>query len=68
MNAGNCNHRRYIPDLVDIVRSRTAVPSEVLTQLEPISDAIEAYKTFDQKKIGWVKVELVPQEGKQAAA
>jgi threonine dehydrogenase-like Zn-dependent dehydrogenase len=29
--------------------------------LEPISNAIEAYKEFDRREPGWVKVELRPQ-------
>jgi threonine dehydrogenase-like Zn-dependent dehydrogenase len=57
---GNCNHRRYIPQLVDLVASGSFDPSQVLTKREPVTDAIEAYKQFDQRKAGWVKVELVP--------
>lgn len=33
---------------------------QVLTEVEPLSNVIEAYKTFDQRTPGWVKVELVP--------
>jgi threonine dehydrogenase-like Zn-dependent dehydrogenase len=57
---GNCNHRRYIPKLVDLVASGTFDPAQVLTVKEPITDAIEAYKQFDQRKAGWIKVELTP--------
>jgi threonine dehydrogenase-like Zn-dependent dehydrogenase len=32
----------------------------VLTQTEPLVDAIEAYKAFDRRESGWVKVELRP--------
>jgi threonine dehydrogenase-like Zn-dependent dehydrogenase len=35
-------------------------PAEVLTQTEPIISAIEAYKLFDRRAPGWVKVELKP--------
>lgn len=57
---GNCNHRKYIPKLVDIVQSGIVTPTEVLTQVEPMTSIIEAYKAFDQRKPGWVKAELVP--------
>jgi threonine dehydrogenase-like Zn-dependent dehydrogenase len=57
---GNCNHRRYIPMLVELVRTGAIDPAMVLTQREPITDAIEAYKSFDRRKSGWVKVELKP--------
>jgi threonine dehydrogenase-like Zn-dependent dehydrogenase len=35
-------------------------PAGVLTQTEPLTDAIEAYKAFDRRESGWVKVELKP--------
>jgi threonine dehydrogenase-like Zn-dependent dehydrogenase len=61
MKAGNCNHRRYIPELLDLVQAGTIDPSAVLTQLEPVMNAIEAYKQFDRRSPGWIKVELMPQ-------
>ena len=60
INMGNCNHRKYIPKLVRMVRNGTVRPSLVLTQKEPVTDAIEAYKAFDKREAGWIKVELVP--------
>ncbi|MBW4698210.1 MAG: glutathione-dependent formaldehyde dehydrogenase [Aphanocapsa lilacina HA4352-LM1] len=57
---GNCNHRKYIPMLVDLVRNGTVEPSKILTQVEPMLSAIDAYKAFDLRQPGWVKVELVP--------
>jgi threonine dehydrogenase-like Zn-dependent dehydrogenase len=40
---GNCNHRKYIPKLVDLIRTDVVNPSSVLTNLEPLTSAIEAY-------------------------
>ena len=57
---GNCNHRKYIPMLIDIVRNGTIDPAKVLTQREPVTDAISAYKAFDARRSGWIKVELEP--------
>lgn len=58
LQMGNCPHRRYIPDLVELVRSGTIDPTQILTQTEPLTGAIEAYKAFDAHQPGWVKVEL----------
>jgi threonine dehydrogenase-like Zn-dependent dehydrogenase len=58
INMGNCNHRRYIPKLVDMVRVGRFDPQTILTQQEPLTDAIEAFKAFDQRLKGWIKVEL----------
>lgn len=57
---GNCPHRRYIPRLINMVNEGRVDPTQVLTQIEPLADAIEAYKSFDQRRTGWVKVELEP--------
>jgi threonine dehydrogenase-like Zn-dependent dehydrogenase len=57
---GNCNHRRYIPMLIDLVRRGTVNPSKILTQTEPLMSAIEAYKAFDTRRPGWLKVKLEP--------
>ncbi|MEO5702974.1 MAG: zinc-dependent alcohol dehydrogenase [Gammaproteobacteria bacterium] len=59
INMGNCNHRKYIPMLVEMVRSGVIDPADVLTQREPLTSAIEAYKAFDRRAPGWIKVELV---------
>ncbi len=57
---GNCNHRRYVPELVEMTRSGRIDPKAVLTQRGPLSAAIDAYKAFDRREAGWTKVELRP--------
>lgn len=67
MHMGNCPHRKYLPLLVEMVRNGTVDPTQVLTEVEPLTSAIEAYKAFDQRQPGWVKVQLDPakvQQGK----
>ena len=64
---GNCNHRKYIPRLLDLVRAGVVEPAQVLTQVEPMTDVIEAYKLFDRRTPGWVKVMLEPQMARRAA-
>lgn len=60
VKAGSCNHRRYIPELIRLVQSNQIDPRTILTQREPLVSAIDAYKTFDERAGGWVKVELKP--------
>lgn len=59
LRVGNCNHRRYVPDLVNKVKSNVIDPRDVLTQREPFTSVIDAYKHFDRREPGWVKVELL---------
>jgi threonine dehydrogenase-like Zn-dependent dehydrogenase len=58
VNMGNCNHRKYIPRLVDLVRSGAVTPQTLLTRHEPLGSALDAYKQFDLRKNGWLKVAL----------
>ncbi len=60
LKMGNCNHRKYIPVLIELVRSGAVNPSEVLTHVGPLTGAIEAYQNFDKREPGWVKVKLEP--------
>ena len=60
MNMGACNHRKYIPMLVDMVRAGVIDPTVVMTHMEPLMSAIDAYKAFDAHQPGWIKVELEP--------
>jgi threonine dehydrogenase-like Zn-dependent dehydrogenase len=68
VKAGNTPHRKYLPHLVDLVASGVIDPAQVLTQTEPLTDAIEAYKAFDRRESGWVKVELKPAGEERKAA
>lgn len=65
---GNCNHRKYIPLLIEYVQSGLMDPSRILTQLEPITSSIAAYKAFDERQPGWVKVELSPRDQEATTA
>jgi len=67
VNMGNCNHRATIPMLVDLVRSGMVDPAEILTQTAPLASAIDAYKAFDRREPGWVKVKLEPETELAAA-
>jgi len=58
VNAGNCNYRAYIPQLVEMVRIGQIDPLEVLTKVEPLTNVIHAYEQFDKRESGWIKTEL----------
>jgi threonine dehydrogenase-like Zn-dependent dehydrogenase len=57
---GNCHHRAYIPKLLQMVQSGIFDPTQILTQKEPITNIVEAYKQFDIREPGWIKVALKP--------
>lgn len=60
LTGGNCNHRKYISKLVDLVQNGTLDPTMILTEREPMTDALSAYKLFNERRPGWIKVELTP--------
>ena len=60
INGGNCNHRAYVPKLLEMVRTGVIDPVRVLTKVQPMTNAIEAYEHFDRREAGWIKTELKP--------
>ncbi|MDN5750387.1 MAG: alcohol dehydrogenase catalytic domain-containing protein [Pseudonocardia sp.] len=58
VNMGNCNHRAVTPPLLDKVASGVIDPSVILTEQEPMTDVIDAYRVFDEQGPGWIKVAL----------
>ncbi|RAY10928.1 glutathione-dependent formaldehyde dehydrogenase [Actinomadura craniellae] len=58
VQAGTCNHRRYIPRLLSKIASGAADPTTVITQQEGLVSAIDAYQAFDRREPGWTKVAL----------
>jgi threonine dehydrogenase-like Zn-dependent dehydrogenase len=60
VKAGNCNHRKYLPRLIELVQSGIIDPAMVLTNVESVGNAIEAYEAFDKREPGWIKIELKP--------
>lgn len=62
LRMGNCNHRKYIPLLLELVASGVVDPLKILSHQEPLINAIDAFKAFDQREPGWIKVELEPKK------
>jgi threonine dehydrogenase-like Zn-dependent dehydrogenase len=60
IKGGNCNHLRYAAKLLEFVRAGVIRPERILTKHEPLTDVIDAYRHFDVREPGWIKVELRP--------
>lgn len=60
LKMGNCNHRTIIPKLVELVREGGFDPLSVLTHREPLTHVLDAYRAFDAREPGWIKVKLEP--------
>ena len=58
VNGGNCHHRRYIPELLELVKTGVVDPQKVITQMEQLRMGIEADREFDRRESGWIKEEL----------
>lgn len=58
VNMGNCNHRKYLHELIDIVASGQMGLSANLTQEETFDSIIDAYRAFDRREPGWIKVAI----------
>lgn len=62
IRAANCSHRKYIPELIQLIEDQKFHPSSILTKHEDLKDVVKCYEQFDKRKPGWVKVELDPSE------
>ncbi|HET9092974.1 MAG TPA: zinc-dependent alcohol dehydrogenase [Acidimicrobiales bacterium] len=59
LKMGNCNHRRYLPELIDLVASGRLSLSPNVTQQETFDTILDAYRAFDRREPGWVKVAVL---------
>lgn len=60
LQMGNCNHRKYIPMLMELVKTGAVDPELYISNVEPFDSVLDAYRAFDERQPGWIKVELVP--------
>ncbi len=58
LKAGNCPHRKYIPKLLQLVRSGVVDSAALISQHVPFDQILDAYRAFDTRSPGWVKVGL----------
>ena len=55
---GNCPHKKYVAKLLNIVQAGVIDPTKILSQEMPLIDIVDAYKKFDLREEGWIKVAL----------
>jgi len=60
IKTGQTHVHRYVPKLLDYIRSGKIDPSFVVTHRMPLSDAPRGYQMFREKKDGCIKVVLDP--------
>jgi threonine dehydrogenase-like Zn-dependent dehydrogenase len=60
IKTGQTHVQKYVPELLELVRSGKIDPSFVVTHRVPLSEAPEAYHLFREKKDGCIKVVLDP--------
>lgn len=58
INMGNGNHPRYIRELLSKVVAGLVDPSKMVTQHEPLTDIMTAYREIDLRSPGWLKVAI----------
>lgn len=58
IRTGNCNHRKYIPHLLQLTATGVVDPADILSHEEHFEKVLEAYKAFDKRMPGWIKVGL----------
>ena len=66
VRTGNCNHRKYLPRLVELVRSGVMRPEQFFTQQVPFTSAMDAYHHFDRHESGWLKSEARARQSAQS--
>lgn len=58
LRTGNRNHRRYVPELLDLVATDAVDPAVFVTQHEKPTTAVDAYESCDHREEGWIKTVL----------
>ncbi len=56
LRSGMCPMQRYWPELLDHIQARRIDPTFIITHRIHLNDVAEAYKTFDKKEDGMIKV------------
>jgi len=56
LRMGNCNHHKYIPYLLKLVQEGAFDLVPFITQTISLSTIVDAYKHFDRRDEGWLKV------------
>jgi len=60
VGTGQANVKAYNRQLRDLIHAGKAKPSFIVSHNLPLTDAVDAYKHFDERDSGWTKVVLKP--------
>jgi threonine dehydrogenase-like Zn-dependent dehydrogenase len=60
MRMGQCNVKRYMPHLLEHIRSGRLDPKAIITHRLPLDAGPDAYRMFASKKDECIKCVLVP--------
>lgn len=60
MRMGQCNVRRYMPELLDHIQNGRVEAKSIITHRIPLEDVDMAYRIFAQKKDDCIKAILIP--------
>ena len=60
LGTGQCNVKRYTAQLRDLIIAGRAKPGVVVSHRLPLDEAPDAYRRFDRREDGYVKVILQP--------
>jgi threonine dehydrogenase-like Zn-dependent dehydrogenase len=61
LRAAQCNVKRYMPHLLELIRSRVLDPKAIISHRFPLEEAAHAYRIFAEKRDECVKCVLIPQ-------
>jgi threonine dehydrogenase-like Zn-dependent dehydrogenase len=67
MRMGQCNVKRYMPLLLEHVRSGALDAKGLITHRFPLEYAPDAYRLFAERREGVMKCVLVPHDGVASA-
>ncbi len=60
LRMNQCNVKRYMPRLLEHIRSGRVDPKAIITHRLPLEEVAEAYDLFSRRKDGCVKTVLIP--------
>jgi threonine dehydrogenase-like Zn-dependent dehydrogenase len=60
LRLGQCNVRRYMPHLLDLIRAGTIDAKGIISHRFPLDQAPEAYEMFQKKQDECIKCVLIP--------
>ncbi len=58
LRMGHCNHRRYIPRLIERVQLGLVDPVDVVSRVVELESVVDAYEAFDGEEYGWMRIDL----------